>query len=338
MFFPAVIQLTTAERRTGTDAAMSFLVSVIIPCKDGAAWLAEAIESCLQQTWQDLEIIVVDNGSSDASRDIAWRYGPLTLLECARDGASAARNTGLERARGAFIQFLDADDVLDRDKIRLQMERLADAPQSSLASCAWARFRDRPSQAVFSPEPVWRDLAPEEFLISSWLGGGMMPSFAWLTPRALIDAAGPWNEDLSVNDDGEYFCRVVLASSGIVFCNEARGYYRTATKSSLSRRRDLRAFLSAFEAARLSSERLLARTKSPPAAKACATQFQRFIYDAFPDVPDLITAAERRVSELGGHDLKLEGGRVFRILSGCFGWKTAKRWQLAGRRVKEWIP
>src|ERR1700680_2545268 len=102
---------------------MSPLVSVIIPCKNGAPWLAEAIDSCLHQSWRDLEVIVVDNGSSDASREIVRGYASssVVLLECQRPGASAARNTGLERARGDFIQFLDADDVLDRDKIRLQM-------------------------------------------------------------------------------------------------------------------------------------------------------------------------------------------------------------------------
>src|SRR5205807_7008133 len=116
---------------------------------------------------------------------------------------------------------------LGRDKIRVQMGRLATTPGAAMASAAWARFQDTPSEAVFSPEQVWNDLTPQEFLISSWLGGGMMPNFAWLTPRAVIEEAGPWNEQLSLNDDGEFFCRVVLASSGIRFCNDARGYYRS---------------------------------------------------------------------------------------------------------------
>src|SRR5262249_14524172 len=112
--------------RAITDVAMSPLVSIIIPCKDGAVWLAEAIESCREQTWKNLEIIVVDNRSSDASLQVAMSYESPTVavLECRREGASAARNVGLERARGDFIQFLDADDVLDREKIRVQVERL----------------------------------------------------------------------------------------------------------------------------------------------------------------------------------------------------------------------
>jgi glycosyltransferase involved in cell wall biosynthesis len=308
---------------------------VIIPCKNGGAWLADAIESCLQQTWRNLEVIVVDNGSTDASVEVARRYASsVTLLECKRNGASAARNVGLQHARGDFIQFLDADDVLDRDKIRAQMERMAGAPSSVVASAAWSRFRSDPTEAIFLPEPVWRDLAPEEFLIVSWLGGGMMPNLAWLTPRATIDKAGPWNERLSLNDDGEFFCRVALASSRILFCNDARGYYRSGARNSLSGRRDRIALASAFEGAELSCQGLLAKCDTAAAAKACATQYQRFIYDTYPDAPDLIAAAELRVAELGGSELDMQGGRLFRIISGCFGWKFGKRCQLVWRMLR----
>jgi glycosyltransferase involved in cell wall biosynthesis len=312
------------------------LVSVIIPCKDGAVWLGEAIESCLDQTWKNLEIIVVDNGSSDDSVQVAKGYGApaVTVLQCERAGASAARNVGLAHARGDFIQFLDADDVLDRDKIRVQMERLAGGPGASVASGAWTRFRDSPAEAAFTAEPVWADLDPDEFLISSWFGGGMMPSFAWLTPHEVIKKAGLWNERLSLNDDGEYFCRVVLASSGILFCNDARGYYRTGAGRGLSRRRDRNALTSGFEAIELSCSALLKHCSTASARKACATHFQRFIYDAYPDVPDLVDAAERRVMELGGSELQMHGGHVFQIISSSFGWKFGKRCQLLWRKIK----
>ena len=311
------------------------LVSIVIPCRNGAQWLAEAIESCLTQSWTAREIIVVDNGSSDRSLAVARHYEPAVVtLQCHQPGASAARNVGLRRARGEFIQFLDADDVLDPDKIGGQLERLATAPPGSVATGAWARFRHSPHQAVFSGEPVWADLEPEEFLISSWRGGGMMPNFAWLAPRAVIDRAGPWNERLSLNDDGEFFCRVALASSGIVFCGDARGYYRSPAGPTLSRRRDEQALTSAFDAIALSCERLLQHHDTAAARVACATHYQRFVFDAYPEVPDLVAAAERRIAEFGGGDLRIGGGRLFRIISGWFGWKLAKRCQLAWRRVR----
>jgi glycosyltransferase involved in cell wall biosynthesis len=307
------------------------LVSVVIPCKNDATWLGEAIESCLGQTWKHLEIIVVDNCSTDASMEVAGRYrsSSVVLLECARSGASAARNVGLARARGEFVQFLDADDLLDRDKIRLQMARLDAGPRSSVASGAWGRFRQTSSEAAFVAEPVWRDLAPEEFLISSWMGGGMMPVFAWLTPRDAIERAGPWNERLSLCDDGEYFARVALASSGILFCDGARGYYRASADQTLSKRRDRIALASGFEAIELSCQGLLKRCNSAAATKACASYYQGFAFDAYPEVPDLVAEAERRACQLGGSDLEIHGGPAFELISNCFGWKFAKLCQSA---------
>jgi glycosyltransferase involved in cell wall biosynthesis len=314
------------------------LVSVIIPCRNGGQWLAEAIESCLAQSWTTREIIIVDNGSSDRSLAVARYYEPAVVtLQCHQPGASAARNVGLERARGDFIQFLDADDAIDPDKIGAQLERLAAAPPGSVATGAWARFRHGPHEAVFAAEPVWADLGPEEFLISSWRGGGMMPNFAWLTPRAVIDRAGPWNERLSLNDDGEFFCRVALASSGILFCADARGYYRSAASPTLSRRRDEAALTSAFDAITLSCHRLLQHRDTASARAACATQYQRFVFDAYPEVPALVAAAERRIAQFGGSELRIGGGRLFGVTSRWFGWKLAKRCQLAWRWLKAWM-
>jgi glycosyltransferase involved in cell wall biosynthesis len=311
------------------------LVSIVIPCRNGAQWLAEAIESCLGQSWTTHEIIVVDNGSSDRSLAVARQYEPAVVtLQCHQPGASAARNIGLQRARGDFIQFLDADDVLDHDKIEAQLERLVSGPPGAVATGAWARFQASPHEAVFAAEPVSADLAPEEFLISSWHGGGMMPSFAWLTPRAVIDRAGPWNERLSLNDDGEFFCRVVLASSGIVFCGDARGYYRSAAGATLSRRRDKEGMTSAFDAIALSCDRLLQHHDTAAARAACATHYQRFVFDAYPEVPELVAAAERRIAEFGGSELRVCGGRLFSFISRWFGWKIGKRCQLAWRGLK----
>jgi glycosyltransferase involved in cell wall biosynthesis len=311
-------------------------VSIIIPCRNGVRWLGEAIDSCLRQSWRNLQIIVVDNGSTDGSLDLAKRYDAhaVTVLACEPAGASAARNVGLKHADGDLIQFLDADDLLDADKIRRQVERLNAAPAASLASGAWARFARDPSEAVFVPEPVWRDFAPEEFLIASWLGGGMMANFSWLTPRAVIARAGPWNETLSVNDDGEFFCRIALASSGIAFCADARGYYRSTGAPTLSRRRDGEALASAFSAVDLSCRHLLQRCNSAAAAKACATHYQRFAYDAYPQAAELVAQAEKRAAELGGSDLRAGGGPAFQMLARGMGWKLSKRAQLAWRTLR----
>lgn len=305
------------------------LVSVIMPAKNAEPWIADAIQSCLRQTWQSLEVIVIDNGSTDRTNEIARAFtSPLVrVLECTRPGASAARNDGIAASHGDFIQFLDADDVLAPEKIAIQLETISAAPDGAVANGEWVRFALNLSERVFQPQPVWQDLSPEDFLITCWAGGWMMPVFSWLTPRSVIESAGPWNEALSVNDDGEFFTRVLLASSGIIFCDGAKGYYRTVPRPSISKRRDHSGLVSSLQSIDLSCNQLLMRSSSNATLNACACQYQRFAYDTYPDAIDLVRLAERRVHELGGCKLKCSGGSGFQLASTWFGWKFARRLQ-----------
>jgi glycosyltransferase involved in cell wall biosynthesis len=313
------------------------LVSVIIPCYNAEPWLEATLRSALGQTWPHTEIILVDGGSSDGSFAVARRFEArgVRIESAGHRGASAARNQGMRIARGEFIQFLDADDVLAPEKIERQMARLAAAPSGAIASGAWARFFTSPSEAVFSPEPAWGDLTGIEFLLLHYKGGWMMPPLAWLTPRALADAAGPWREDLSLNDDGEYFCRVLLASAGIVFCADARSFYRSGLPGSLSQRTDRRALQSLWLSTRLNCDRLLAACgDSPECRPAVASGWQRLALDCYPVAPDLANEAEARCQALGGSPYPLPVTDGFRRVAAILGWRAAKRLQSWYRKAK----
>lgn len=155
----------------------------------------------------------------------------------------------------------------------------------------------------------------------------MMPIFGWLIPRVLMERAGPWDESLSLNDDGEYMTRVLLASSGILFCEKAKGYYRSRIYSSLSKRVGQIAAQSDYRAVHQSCAHLLAVNDSMAARKACAAAYQRFAYRYYPSYRELTCMAERRVYELGGSDLMFSGGWRARLICALFGWKMAKRLQ-----------
>ena len=105
------------------------LVSVIIPVYNGELYLAEAIESVLAQTYRPIEIIVVDDGSSDNTAEVAKRYAPeVRYVHQANSGAPAARNRGVGLARGEFLAFLDSDDTWAEDKIERQVACFEDDP------------------------------------------------------------------------------------------------------------------------------------------------------------------------------------------------------------------
>jgi glycosyltransferase involved in cell wall biosynthesis len=323
----------------GHSAMNPPLVSILIPCHNAAPWIAATLESALAQTWANKEIIVVDDGSGDGSSaiiDTYTSYG-VRLVHQEKRGAAAARNHSLRHAQGEFIQFLDADDLLAPDKVEQQV-RILDNSSSRVAAGPWGRFYDDPVAAVFTPEANWRDSAPIDWLILNFAGLGMMPPSAWLTPRRLIDKAGPWDERLTLNDDGEYFCRVLLASTGVAFCTNARSFYRSNLSNSLSRRRTEAAWRSAFLSHELCAQHLMASEDSPQTRKACADLFQRLAFAAYPDCPYLVSQCEAKVSSFGGSNQRPGGGIGFQIVARIFGWKLAQRLRAVAKSQTENVP
>src|SRR5215831_4789209 len=108
----------------------STLVSIIIPAYNAEPWLRDALRSALAQTWEPKEIIVVDDGSTDRTLEIARQFESehLRVIANKHVGAAATRNKALELAKGDYIQYLDADDVLAPDKIAKQIEALGECP------------------------------------------------------------------------------------------------------------------------------------------------------------------------------------------------------------------
>lgn len=115
---------------------MSAKVSIIIPCFNDVAWVGEAIQSCLNQTLPAHEIIVVDDGSTDASVEVISGFGPaVKLIRSAHVGGCAARNLGWRAATAEWIQFLDSDDLLHPDKLRDHLPFALAAPANHLTFC-----------------------------------------------------------------------------------------------------------------------------------------------------------------------------------------------------------
>lgn len=308
---------------------MKPLVSILIPCHNAAPWLAETLKSALGQTWPRTEVILIDDGSTDDSLIVASQFDHpnLRIIAQPNQGAAATRNLALDLAQGEAIQFLDADDLLAPDKIEQQMALLEVHPDC-LISGAWARFHHHPQEANFTPEPLWRDMAPLDWLVCAWSGHWMMPPAAWLVPRSLIRAAGPWQTSLSLNDDGEYFARVILASQSVRFCSAARSYYRSGNRNSLSGRKSVEAWASQYRALALQSQHLLAAEDSDRTRQVCANLMQRFIYEVFPAVPSLRNLATRQVRQLGGATEKPMGGPLFQLMARLVGWRQARQAQL----------
>lgn len=307
-------------------------VSILVPCYNAAPWLAETLESALAQTWEDKEIVLVDDGSTDDSLAIARKFEArgVKVIAQANQGASAARNAAFEASSGEWIQYLDADDLLAPGKIEQQMRFAAEVGQDMILCAKWGRFRKTPEDAVFAHQPLCTDASAVEWIVLKGTGQAsyMMHPAAWLVPRQLVGRAGPWDVRLSLDDDGEFFNRAVLASAGVRYCADATSYYRSNLAGSLSGRRSDAAWQSAYLSVRLCVDQLLAAEDSTRTRGACADMYQRLSYTMYPACPGLIRACTASISRLGGSAIRPEGGSRFRLASRIVGWKLAKRLRL----------
>jgi len=306
---------------------MTPLVSVVIPCFNAEPYLVAAVESALGQSGARTEVIAVNDGSRDGSLAALHRLaGPrVRVIDQPNRGASAARNAGLRLAQGDYVQFLDADDLLAPGKVASQVGRLAGAGPGTVASGRWARFTARPGEHEPTPSALFADLAPVDYLAINIREGLMMHPAAWLVPAAVARAAGPWNEQLSLNDDGEYFARVVLASAGVAFVPAALSYYRTGVADSLSGRSDRRALESLFASCVLIAAHLARGEDSPRTRQASADYFQRVAYEFYPAAPDLYWQFAGKARALGGSAVRPMMGTRQAWLARLVGWKAARR-------------
>jgi len=311
---------------------MDAMVSILIPAFNAQDWIADTIYSALAQTWSRKEIIVVDDGSADRTLAVARQFeshGVRVVLQ-KQQGASAARNNAFSLSKGDYIQWLDADDLLAPDKIARQMEVVKQCgSKRTLISAAWGRFAFRYHRAEFVPSDLWRDLPPNEWLLSKMAKNLFMQPATWLVSRELTEAAGPWDAQMMTDDDGEYFCRVLMQSDGVRFVPEARVYYRMHGSNSLSYLGLSSPKLdSQFRSLQLHISYLLSLEDSERARAACVTFMQNWMFYFYPERPDLVGRMREMAQGLGG---QLEAPRLswkYSWIKQLFGWKFAKRTRL----------
>ncbi|NNC82849.1 MAG: glycosyltransferase family 2 protein [Flavobacteriales bacterium] len=187
---------------------MSELVSIIIPCYNAADFLERCVRSAVEQTYPSTEVICVDDGSTDATwqvlQELAGRFPELKLIHQENQGAPAARNAGLEMARGAYIQFLDADDRLMPEKIEHQMQCLQ---KNGPADMVVGSYRRVDVEGKVLNEKVYAQLKSELWihLIETDLGCTCSNLFK---KESLLEIGG-WNTAMESSQETELMLRLL---------------------------------------------------------------------------------------------------------------------------------
>lgn len=200
---------------------MSELVSVIIPAFNSAPYLEEAIESALNQNYHPLEIILVDNNSTDSTWSICKSYKDrypaiFTILQEPEQGASAARNAALALARGKWIQFLDADDYLYRGKLKRQIPLAEEHQPVFIAGAADCHSLSGPTQTIVPEQDPWKGIAFSRI--------GCIHSNLFYR-QALIKAGG-FDETLPYTVDQELYLRLLQRNDNVLVDPVPGGLYR----------------------------------------------------------------------------------------------------------------
>jgi glycosyltransferase involved in cell wall biosynthesis len=240
-------------------------VSVVMPAYNAAAYIEEAIQSVLRQTFRDFEIVVIDDGSTDGTAEVVAATGaPVRLLRQANGGAASARNRGIEAARGEFVAFLDADDLWHPRMLRAQLEAFARQPEAGLVftNCWYTDGRrilplTRTAQRRAAEGWVFRALLAENFVMTTTV----------MVRRECLERVGMFDESLPVSEDYDLWMRIARHYR-FAFVSEALGRYRLhagGTFLNLEKR---------YAARRRILEKLIAGIGDDPAYAAALEQFR----------------------------------------------------------------
>lgn len=213
---------------------MTKTASIIIPCFNAAAWICDSLESARLQSISDLEVIVIDDGSTDGSADVVAREFPeARLVRTLNNGASKARNLGTSLATGEFIQYLDADDLLSPGKLAAQVKALAESG-ADIAYGDWQRFRVNEDGERLAGDLFARQMhrLPELELF----GDFWCPPAAYLFRRRIVEKVGSWNERLPIIQDARFALDCALHGGAFVYSPGVMALYREHQTDSLSKR------------------------------------------------------------------------------------------------------
>jgi glycosyltransferase involved in cell wall biosynthesis len=188
------------------------LVSIVMPVHNGAEFVRESIESALRQEYAPLELIVVDDGSTDATPEILASFGSrIVRISQPNGGAAAARNAGLEAARGELVAFLDADDQWLPSKLARQVGYLLDHPDLDLVSSRWRvdviEERDRIGNSVTTSTPAASEAFSSEWIYNELLMDCVVHTTTVVMRRSLVDKIGMFDVTLRRGQDYDYWLR-----------------------------------------------------------------------------------------------------------------------------------
>lgn len=302
------------------------MTSILIPCFNASPYIEATLDSVLSNIGREDEVILIDDHSEDDSLYRAQRWlqdkgTKHTVVLNTSKGACSSRNLAFTLSSGDFIQWLDADDILGKDKLKQQKLKLAGNPNSIVVS-PFVPFIGDPENGALHEDRDWS--CREVLTCADWLAEGRMTIPAcWLGPRHLFEQAGPWDTRLKVNQDGEYFARVLAQAESVIFEPNVTVWYRRGNSASVSQFTPEKA-ASLFASVDSIHKTALALEDSARMRQMLANRHQHAIYTAYPHCPAGIAKAQAALRELPKPTIGNPNAvsPLSKLISSTLGWKT----------------
>ncbi|MDY6902659.1 MAG: glycosyltransferase [Cyanobacteriota bacterium] len=203
-------------------------ISAIIPVFNGEATIRETIDSILNQTFRDIEIIIINDGSTDTTLETIKEISDsrIKIFSYPNAGLSASRNRGISQAQGEYISFIDADDLWTPDKLELQWQALQKNPQAAVAY-SWTHYIDESSKFLKSGRRIKvNGDAFSQLLVTNFLENGSNP----LIRKTALEKVGGFDKSLFAAEDIDMWLRLA-ANYEFVCVEKPQILYRTSTTS-----------------------------------------------------------------------------------------------------------
>lgn len=197
---------------------MMKLVSIIVPCFNAEKWIRDAIESSLQQSYPLIEVIVIDDGSTDKSLEIIKSYQGKVIWETGPNrGGNYARNRGFSLSKGEYIQYLDADDYFAPNKIENQVKCLEETKADIVYGDITYQHHLPDGKIVLEPANFFGISGEQSDVLESLLSYGCLPPIAYLFRREIILKSRGWDETLKAGQDRDFLISLLLDKAKIVY-------------------------------------------------------------------------------------------------------------------------
>jgi glycosyltransferase involved in cell wall biosynthesis len=283
-------------------------ISVVIPCYKAEKYIGRAIDSILAQPFVDVEVIVVEDGVFDNTKNVISRYGNKVKFLSFKNnrGAPAARNAGLNEVSSEYVMFLDADDFLEGELLKGLYDTLQEENASVAFGICIKRWEGQKRESIFIPP---RKQTPLQ-VVERWLKGNSGPgtcSILWR--KSEIMRIGGWNTDITRNQDGELIIRAMMSGCTVGVSEKGAGVYWHHSNESVSKNVNLSSFQSQEIIEKL-VQKWLDENGAPKDISDALNQFRlKVALDAYRNsLDDIGRYWEDKWKWGGGQPIILEGG------------------------------